>query len=78
MSVINDGLPVSLVVHRVQESAVVVDHLVSVAHAQGFPFHDHTGIERRRLRVRTEYVRQIWADTTAPGTATLRRQAFLN
>jgi hypothetical protein len=63
VSVIEDGLPVGLVVHRVRESAVVVNHLVSLAHAHGFPFLDLTGEDGATLSVRIDHIRQIWADT---------------
>jgi hypothetical protein len=54
-----------LVVHRVQESAAVVDHLVSLAEAHGYPFLDLTGPDGMRLCVRTDYIRQVWADDGA-------------
>jgi hypothetical protein len=69
VSVTDDALPEGLVVHRVRETAVAVDLLLSLARAHDFPFLDLTRADGARLSVRTEHIQQIWADTEAQQSA---------
>jgi hypothetical protein len=69
IGVIDDELRAGLVVHRVRESAVQVDALVSLARNQGFPFLDLTRADGMPLSVRTSEVRRVWADAEVSALA---------
>jgi len=59
VAVVADGLPADRTVHRVRESAHVVDALVKLAQAHEFPFVDLTSLDGTPLSVRTDHVREI-------------------
>jgi len=65
VAVIDDRAPAERSVHRVRESAHVVDALVRLAQAHDFPFVDLMSLDGRPLSVRTDHVRRIWTDAAA-------------